>query len=422
MLYATGARALHAGQTAGDDHGAGATPHLRPGAPPAWGTGRLLDRLPRLLKGKIRRGAHPDPAVDATRGRPLLYLLGTAALAALLMSGIAAANYVLAPLSYSTAAQARVAEILAGGSNYAVFDLNLDMRGLRRQHIARLDATPEVVVLGASHWQEADGGLLPGRRFYNAHVHRDYYEDLLAVVEMLLRHDRLPKTLIMSIRDMTFAPVAGRTDTLWLTALPDYRAMATRLGLASHPWFVTWPARRWLHLLSLHAMGDNALRWLTAESWPGPVRPRALPTMDVLRADGSIGWSHAHRAQFTAERARSEVRTAVAARRDQAPAIDPAAVTAVDRLLGLLSERGVRVVLIHPPYHPDFYDRIKSSAYGAGLQQVEAITGRLATAHGATAVGGFDPAVAGCTASMFIDAEHSGPSCLQRVLDQVPGL
>jgi hypothetical protein len=353
---------------------------------------------------------------------PRLYLLGTAALAALWMSGIAAANYDLAPLSYSAAAQARVAEILASGSSYAVFDLNLDMRELRRQHIARLDAAPEVVVLGASHWQEAHGELLPGRRFYNAHVHRDYYEDLLAVVEMLLRHDRLPKTLIMSIRDMTFLPVERRTDTLWLTALPDYRAMAARLGIASHPWFVTWPARRWFNLLSLPTMWDNALRWLTADSWPGPVGARALPTLDVLLADGSIGWSHAHRARFTPERTRREVHIAVAARRDQAPAIDPTAVTAVDRLLGLLSERGVRVVLIHPPFHPDFYDQIKNSAYGAGLQQVTAITTRLAEAHGATAVGSFDPAVAGCTPSMYIDAEHSGPACLQRVLDQVPGL
>ena len=36
--------------------------------------------------------------------------------------------------------------------------------------------------------------------------------------------------------------------------------------------------------------------------------------------------------------------------------------------------------------------------------------------------GSFDPAVAGCTAAMFIDAEHSGPACLRALLDLVPGL
>ena len=95
---------------------------------------------------------------------------------------------------------------------------------------------------------------------------------------------------------------------------------------------------------------------------------------------------------------------------------------AVDRLLALLHERGVRVVLIHPPFNPDFYRQVQGTAYGAGLLRVEAITARLAAAHGATVVGSFDPAIAGCTAAMFIDAEHSGPACLRRLIDLVPGL
>jgi hypothetical protein len=222
MPSATDARALHgAARTVGDDRRRARGRHVPPQSRPEPGTEWLLDRVGEFL----RIAAWPQGSDPAARGRPFLYLFVTAALAGILMSGLVAANYRLAALSYSADAQAGVAEVLASGGNYAVFDLNLDMRGLRRQHIARLEATPEVVVLGASHWQEAHADLLPGRRFYNAHVHRDYYEDLLAVVEMLVRHDRLPKTLIMSIRDMTFAPVERRTDTLWLTALPDYRAM-----------------------------------------------------------------------------------------------------------------------------------------------------------------------------------------------------
>jgi len=419
MLSATGARALYGtGQEVSDDHGGAAICSLRPGAPRSSGTGRPVDHLRPL---RPQRGASAASVGSAERG-PVLYLVATAILAALLIGALAAANYRLAPLSYSAAALARVAETLAGGSNYAVFDLNLDMRELRRQHIARLEAMPEVVVLGASHWQEAHAELLPGRRFYNAHVHRDYYEDLLAVVEMLLRHDRLPPTLIMSIRDMTFQPVDRRTDTLWLTALPDYDAMATRLGIDRHSWFATRPARRWSGLLSQSATLDNAFRRLTAGSVPGPTRARSLPTMDVLLTDGSIRWSDEHRAQFTAERARREVELALEERRNQAPQIDPAAVTAVDRLLDLLTRRGVRVILIHPPFNPAFYRRVEDSAYGAGLRRVEAVTARLAAAHGATVVGSFDPAAAGCLESMYIDAEHSSPACLQRVLDQVPGL
>jgi hypothetical protein len=354
-------------------------------------------------------------------GRPLPYLLLTTIFAALLLAGVAAANFHLAPLSYSAVAQAEVAAHLAAGDNYAVFDLNLDTRGLRRQHIARLPAAPEVAVLGASHWQEAHAGLLPGRGFYNAHVHRDYYEDLLALVEMMVRHDRLPKTLIMSIRDMTFLPEEYRTDTLWLTTLPDANAMAARLGIG-RPWLETRPLRRWLGLLSLSTAWDNALRWLLADQRPGPVDAQRLPTLDVLQADGSIRWSDAHHDRFTAERTRHEVQVALAERRNRTLPIDPGAVDALDRLLGLLSQRGVRVVLIHPPFNPDFYRQIEDTPYRAGLVRVEAITAQLAAAHGARAVGSFDPAVPSCVAGMYIDAEHSSPACLKRLLDLVPGL
>jgi hypothetical protein len=364
----------------------------------------------------------PPERNGALRQQCSRYLAINALLVALLLAALAAANYLLAPLSYSAAAQARLAETLAAGSNHAVFDLNLDMRELRRQHIARLETTPEVVVLGASHWQEAHADLLPGHRFYNAHVHRDYYEDLLAVVEMLIRHDRLPETLILSIRDMTFLPVERRTDSLWLSALPDYEAMARRLDIEPHPWLATRPARRWLGLLSWPVMLDNARRRLRAAALPGPVLSRSLPALDVLQADGSIRWSEAHRAQFTAERREREVALAVAERRGRDLAIDPAAVIAVGRLLGLLEERGVRVVLIHPPFNPAFYRQVEEAPYGSGLRRVEALTAGLAAAHGATVVGSFDPAIAGCSEDMYIDAEHGSPACLRRVLAQVPGL
>jgi hypothetical protein len=379
---------------------------------------RDASTLPRTrragLGGQVRQ-------LLAVAGQPLPYLVLTAIFAALLLAGVAAANFHLAPLSYSAAAQAGAAEDLAAGHNYAVFDLNLDTRGLRRQHIARLGAAPEVAVLGASHWQEAHADLLPGRRFYNAHVHRDYYEDLLAVVEMMVRHDRLPQTLIVSIRDMTFLPEQQRTDTLWLTALPDANAMAARLGI-DRPRPEIRPLRRWLGLLSLSTAWDNALRWLLADRRPGPVDLPSLPTLDVLQADGSIRWSDAHHAQFTAERREHQVQIALAERRNRPLTIDPRGIDAVDRLLGLLAGRGVRVVLIHPPFHPDFYRQITDTPYGAGLLQVETVTARLAAAHGAAVVGSFDPAVAGCAPGMFIDAEHSSPACLRRLLDLVPGL
>ena len=242
------------------------------------------------------------------------------------------------------------------------------------------------------------------------------------MVEMLIQHRRLPDTLILSIRDMTFAPVDVRSDTLWLSALPDYRAMAARLDIPSHSRLETGELASWLGLLSLPTTWSNVVRWMTTDALPGPTREPSAASLDVVNVDGSIHWSRQHRAQFTPERTLREVQVALKERRSQPPVIDPAAVDAVDRLLGLLSRREVRTVLAHPPYNPDFYQSIEGSAFAAGLRRVEDLTKRLARKHGIALVGSFDPAKVGCRRSMYIDSEHSSPACLQLVLDQIPDL
>ena len=361
--------------------------------------------------------------ISAARA-PVLYLVAALFLAVLLMGALAAANYCLAPLAYSASAVARVAETLVAGRNEAVFDLNLTSREWRRQQIARLAPRP-MIVLGASHWQEAHADLLPGRRFYNAHVHRDYYEDLLAVAEMLIRHDRLPGTMIISIRDLTFLPV----DRAHRHALADRAAGLRRHGgaprhRARDPWLETRPGRRWLGLLSLPTMCRQRAPPAERGILPGPVAgPLAADHGRAAgrRLDPLVGCapspSSRPNGRDARSRARSPQRRGPDARRSTRRRC-----TAVDRLLGLLRARGVRLVLIHPPFNPDVLPAGRGSPYGAGLRRVEALTARLAAAHGATVVGSFDPAVAGCTEGMYIDAEHSSPACLARVLHQVPGL
>ncbi|HSA80023.1 MAG TPA: hypothetical protein VLE23_04315 [Geminicoccaceae bacterium] len=379
---------------------------------------RLLDRG----QDERRSSAPTERSGMRPEGQAYRYLLVAFAATLLLMVPLATLGYLAAPQLYSASFLAQVGKEFGAGYNFAFFDLNIDMRELRRQHIRHLETRPEVVVLGASHWQEAHSGLVPHRRFYNAHVHRDYYEDLLAVVEMLIRHRRLPDTLLLSIRDMTFAPLDVRSDTLWLTALPDYRAMAARLDIPSHSRLETGELARWLGLLSLPTTWSNVVRWATADALPGATREPSAASLDVVNVDGSVYWSRQHRAQFTPERTLREVQHALQERRSRPPVIDRAAVDAVDRLLGLLSQRGVRIVLAHPPFNPDFYGGIEGTPYGEGLQRVEALTERLARKHGAIVVGSFDPAEVGCGRTMYIDSEHSSPECLRLVLNQIPDL
>jgi hypothetical protein len=358
----------------------------------------------------------------AAVGAPGLYALATALLIVAGVAGVWRANVAYAPEMYSDAGLVPIAEALAEDKNYAVFDLNINIRKLREEHVARFTETPDVVLLGASHWQEAHAGLVKSGRLYNGHVHRDYWEDMLGEIEVYARNHRLPRRMIVSIRDNLFTPVASRTDFLWEPGIPNYRAMADRLGLAKQSAWSTYPYQRIRERLSLDMLFANATRWNYAKERPHPTLHKGFQGLDTLLPDGSIVWSAEHRRVFTPERTRQEALAFAARRRNDPPQIDPAGVVAVDRLLAYLKRNGTEVVLVHPPFNPIFYEQVRGGTYFEGLDRVREVARKLAADHGLKIIGDFDPAKVGCTAEMYIDAEHANPGCLAHIFEDFDAL
>jgi hypothetical protein len=105
-------------------------------------------------------------------------------------------------------------------------------------------------------------------------------------------------------------------------------------------------------------------------------------------------------------------------RRNDPPKIDAKGVQAFDRLLTFLGQQGVEVILAHPPFNPIYHEHVKGGTYTAGLARIEQLTRDLAAVHGLRIIGSFDPAKVGCTADMYIDAEHGGPECLGKIFAQ----
>ncbi len=382
--------------------------------------------LPRANAGRRAKdsytvgGIGDSDAIENTekKAQPLLHLLVLLCCSIIGLSLISFGNAQFAPLLFNAAAVERVAATLASGSNYATYDLNINSRALRRAHIANLKETPDVAVLGASHWQEGHASLVPGKHFYNAHVHRDYYEDMLAVTEMFVSSNRLPKQLIITIRDNLFTPVDERTDFLWMPAMPDYRDMAKRLDLPAHSLLKTIPLPLIRENVSLTSLRANFTRWRTAPVLPHVTTSVKLESLDILLADGSIKWSKQHDALFSSAYAREKALSFAAQQRDNPPPIDRDGVIAIDRLLEFLRDRGVEVFLAHPPFNPIYYDVLAGSPYLEGLEQVKAVTRELAEKYGLNIIGSFNPYEVGCRAEQYIDAEHSNPQCLQRILTQ----
>lgn len=334
------------------------------------------------------------------------------------MSAIWYGNQSYAPEMYGQGGMMPAAEAHAAGKSYAVFDLNLNIRALRDEQLARLPKTPELIILGASHWQEAHKDQLRGMDFYNAHIHRDYWEDPLGMVQLLVSHNRLPKKLIISIRDKQFTPVEARKDWLWEPGIPAYRAMTQRLGIETESYWKTAPYHRLQALISLPMFFENFTRWYNAPQHPGPTTAHRLETMDMVLPDGSIMWSNKKMHIFTAERTTTEVNNFAKVALSSPPLIDPKGVAAFESLFSYLKSQGVQVYLTNPPFNPQFYDQIDGTPYAEGLAKIEALTQKFSTEYGFPIFGSFNPHKMGCTAEMYIDAEHSNPECLQRVFDQ----
>lgn len=327
-------------------------------------------------------------------------------------------NQIYGPEMYATNGMVPAAEAFSEGKNYAVFDLNINIRRLKEETIARFTKTPDVIILGASHWQEAHADLLPDKNFYNAHVHRDYWEDLLGVTEILVSHNRLPKKMIISIRDLQFTPLASRKDFLWEPGIPYYRAMADRLGIEKEGYWQSLPYNRMRSLFSFSMLFDNLTRWYNAWERPHATSEHQFKSLDTLLPDGSIVWSTDHLHIFTQERARAESIKLADARANSQPEIDLHGVAAFEKLLDYLKAQGVSVYLINPPFNPIYYDRIQGTPYAEGLAKVAALMNRLSTDHNLPLLGSFNPHVVGCEASMYIDAEHSNSKCLKKLIDQ----
>ena len=372
-------------------------------------------------------------AVGVSARRFLAALVAVVGAGVLLIAG---ANYVLDPLHFSTSGQRQVAAVLLSGHNYAVFDANMDFRGLRREAIAQMTRTPDVIVFGGSRFELATPDLFPGKSFYNGFVHNDVFEDLVAFSGLLYEHKRLPKNLVLTIRYKTFLPidpVLRETDEFKLF-WSEYRSMADRLGIEKESLLDVVPLGYWSHLLSV----DNIVRHVSYRldgKRQGPVDAATLDDMDVIHADGSMAFSKEHSASFrTILLSRgvtnmfsnadtidqdSEQRAAKMSKRAAWP-VDPKRLEALGVLLAFLKEQGTHVAIAVTPFHPAYWKGSLGSPYGNSLVSMEERVRAIAAKEGATVVGSLDPDRVGCQAENMRDFIHPDEICLKKVFKDIP--
>ena len=365
-----------------------------------------------LLLGQAKTEARLQSSASVT------YALLCLVLIVIGLVGVWRGNQTYGPEMYAADGLVPAVQAFERGENYAVFDLNLNVRRMRELRVASMTSTPDVVLLGASHWQEAHSELLQGMSLYNSHIHRDFWEDLLGMVQIWSQNNRLPKRMIISIRDNQFRPIATRPDFLWEPGIQNYRVMADTLNVQKEPYWTSLPYQRIRQLLSISILFDNLTRWHNSDVRPHATTERQSEVLDTLLPDGSIVWSKKHMAFFSQDRMKKEALSLADLRRNDPPQVEKRGVEAFEKLLDYLKEKGVTVYLAQPPFNPIYYDGLQGSSYFEGLQKVDAMTHDIAARHGLKMIGGFNPHKVGCTPDMYIDAEHSNPTCLAKIFNE----
>lgn len=362
------------------------------------------------LAGNVRDRSRP--------WRVWVYAALFAVVTAVIVGSVALTNYLLNPLRFSGSAMGDVASVLHGGKNYLIYDGNLDWRAFRREYVRRMPAVPDIAVFGGSRWQEATSALVPGSKFANVFVHSDYYEDMLAIAEVMYAADRLPKTMVLSIRYQTFMPNDKRNSDMWKAFTPEARRMSDRLGLAMPSWFAAYDTTRLLNLVSVDAAAAVIQRALQSPVKPGPTDLKRHPTMEIIDKDGAIRFSQAHEDLDPPAVALKRSQNSAAADRSRRLQMDPSMVAGLRGLIAFLKEHGVNVILAQTPYHPGYFAALQGSPYLQDLQQLDQLGRSIAKEMAVPVAGSLDAHVVGCVPEEFRDHLHSRESCLRKVFEQ----
>lgn len=363
-----------------------------------------------------QRGTLAEDAVHHPRlGRIWIYAALFAAISVALVGTVAAINYLLNPLRFSSSAMSEVASVLVSGKNYLVYDGNLDWRAFRREYIGRMPAAPDIAVFGGSRWQEATSALAPGSKFVNVFVHSDYYEDMLAVAEVMFAANRLPRTMVLSIRYQTFMPHDRRNSDMWKAFTPEAHGMASRLGVPMPSWLESYDTTRLLNLVSVDAAAAVIRRSIQSPDTPGPTDLTRHPTMDVIDKDGAIHFSQVHQDQDTPAVALKRSLDSAAADRSRRLRMEPPMIDGLKRLIAFLKQNGVNVILAQTPYHPAYYAALHGSPYFEDVRKLTELSRSIAQEMGIPQAGSLDAQAIGCVPEEFRDHLHSRLSCLQKI-------
>jgi hypothetical protein len=345
---------------------------------------------------------------------------------------VVAVNYAGDParLFASGDAEAELAEqMLAGRPVVASF--RMDELRLQKRLAERREHAPDVLVLGSSRAMPVGSEAFPGRTVVNASVSSASLEDGIALLELYEGLGLKPKLLVLAVEPWA---LNGSLRNPSVALEPELRAGLRRLGVHAASGYGELPvaaavSRKWLKLVSPAYFQASLLALLTrgaraAGPSPGSESGVAAATPGNghrWMPDGSLDWGPSMAGRTTAEAEAMAVATAAGNPPYlQAPPAHERLVL-LSALVKSAAERGIRVALWLPPFHPAAYPPLVAGRSGRVLAEGENAVRALAAIRQVPVLGSYDPARSGVTASDFVDYNHLRADAANQLMARLAG-
>lgn len=329
-------------------------------------------------------------------------------------------NYFIDPAHiFSSRFEEGVARHLLNGMNVTNV-YNYDERLLQKHYIEGLNNEPEVVVLGSSRIMLIGSSFFPGNRLVNNGVSGGQIEDMMAIFNLYLKKDFMPKKVVLGLDPWMLNDNNG--DMRWLSLKDDYLDMARKLHVEVPDSLPTSGKNtKYGELVSLDYFQHSVRTALKfGANRYSPTRQSVNDGLGYTRlTDGSICYDKQYRGRTSAEielTVNSYIGLKPIYLLGSFSHLSGREIEQLEKFIDFLVEKRIEVILFLAPYHPKVYNFLLSDAQYKLLSGSEGYFKALATRKKLDIFGSFAPDKYKLDGSYFYDGMHFKEEAIPLIL------
>ena len=305
--------------------------------------------------------------------------------------------------------------------NHQMINTNFDERILLHKLVQKMSTTPASIMLGSSRSMMFSDKHVQQKPFYNMSLSSASLEDILAIIQILSEHQKLPtKKMIIEVDSWFFNKNNGLVK--YESIFENYVQFKKSIN-EDNDKLVDWYKSFSLKLKRFQEAISPTYTQATFKEITRVLRQRsffpfrceisnATRDKDLIYISPDLHRTFADRInERTIENVNSIVLTTFPVDKklsylSQFTEIDPSKKNLFEKMILLLQNKGIEVSLVFPPYHPLMYSHIVSNPLTQMSLEVETYLKDFSVKNNIKIVGTLNPASLNLVNANFYDEIH----------------